>query len=136
MGIYEDVELLKQQMTEVQTNVSNLQTKVDDSGWIDLQLNTGVEPHSEEQKPRYRKVGNTVFLSGVFKNIEGDNIPIATLPEDYRPSKKVILPFASMGQKINRMEILTNGIIQYSRSTIEPTVVTNWHSIACSFLTD
>lgn len=129
MGIYEDVELLQQQMLEVQT-------KITDSGWIDLQLNTGVEPHSEEQKPRYRKVGNTVFLSGVFKNIEGDNIPIATLPEGYRPSKKVILPFASMGQKINRMEILTNGIIQYSRSTIEPTVTTNWHSIACTFNVD
>lgn len=128
-SIYDDV-------AQLQTDVENLKAATADSGWHTLELLNDVLPYNEAQKPMYRKIGKIVFLAGVFKNIEGNNIPIAKLPEGFRPSKKVILPFASIGTKINRMEILEDGIIQYSRSTTEPTIIDNWHSIACSFSTD
>lgn len=129
-SIYDDV-------AELQTKVAALETELNtvthDTGWYTLELLNDVQAYNEAQKPMYRRIGKTVFLAGVFKNVTADNLQIAILPVGFRPSKKVILPFASMGQRINRMEILTDGTIQYSRSTIEPTVATNWHSIAGCF---
>lgn len=124
--VYEEIDDLKRR-------VSALESETSDSGWNVLPLAEGITGYSTEQQPMYRKIGKTLYLSGVVRGISQSNMVIATLPENFRPSKKVILPFASIGQKINRMEIFTNGNIQYSRSTIEPTIEENWHSIACCF---
>ena len=125
-NIYDDV-------ADLQTRVAALESRTEDSGWHTLPLASGITAYSADQTPCYRRIGSQVFLTGVFKGVEESNFVIATLPEGYRPAKKVILPFASIGQKINRMEVLPDGIIRYSRSTIEPTTAVNWHSIACSF---
>ena len=107
-----------------------------DSGWIDLTLNSGITAYSEDQKPRYRRVGKEVFISGVFKGVTANNTDIATLPAGYRPSKKIIIAVGSVGQMISRLSIDTNGVISYNRSTIEPVIAENYHSIACSFNVD
>lgn len=107
-----------------------------DSGWIDLPLASGISAYSDSQKPRYRKVGKEVFLSGVCKGITHNESVIGTLPSGYRPSKKVIFPIGSVGQIISRISIETNGEVMYNRSTIEPIVAENYHSIACSFNVD
>lgn len=104
-----------------------------DSGWLDLPLATGITAYSDGQKPRYRKIGNEVFLSGVYKGAVGENVTIATLPSGYRPTKKVILPCASVGQMFSKISIETNGEIVLNRASIEPLISENWHSIACSF---
>lgn len=127
-NIYDDV-------AELQQKVAQLENRTADSGWHDIPLKDGITAYSSEQRPAYRRIGETVFLAGVFKGVTEHNTDIAVLPEGFRPARKVILPFASIGQKINRMEILTDGTIRYSRSTIEPTLVENWHSIACCFST-
>lgn len=103
------------------------------SDWIDLSLATGISAYSEAQKPRYCRIGNIVFLSGVFTGVTASNTVVATLPVKYRPSKKVIIACASVGQIFSRLTIDTNGIITYNRSTIEPVIAENYHSIACSF---
>ena len=107
-----------------------------DSGWIDLPLDTGISAYSEAQKPRYRRVGKEVFLSGVFKGITESNTNIATLPNGYRPSKKIIVAVGSVGQIISRISIDVDGVISYNRSTIEPIVAENYHSVACTFNVD
>lgn len=107
-----------------------------DSGWIDLPLNDGISAYSEAQKPRYRRIGKEVFLSGVFTGVTASNTNIATLPNGYRPSKKVIFAVAAVGQIISRISIDTDGTIAYNRSTIEPIVAENYHSIACNFNAD
>lgn len=104
-----------------------------DSGWLDLTLINGAIAYNEVQKPRYRKIGKDVFLSGVFKGVIQSNTDIAVLPSGFRPSKKIIVAIASGGQIISRMSIDTNGTIAYNRSTIEPVTSENYHSIACSF---
>lgn len=106
------------------------------SDWADLTLNSGLTAYSEEQKPRYMKVGKTVFIAGVLKGLTANDTAIATLPSGYRPSKRLILPVASVGQMISKISITTDGVITYNRSTIEPISAVNWHSIACSFVTD
>lgn len=104
-----------------------------DSGWINLTLENGATAYSDGQKPRYRKIGNEVFLSGVYKGVSGTNVTIATLPNGYRPTNKVIAACASVGQMFSKISIETDGRIILNRSSIEPIGVENWHSIACSF---
>jgi hypothetical protein len=106
---------------------------VTDSGWLDLPLATGITAYSDAQKPRYRKIGNEVFLSGVYKGVTASNITIATLPEGFRPTKKIIFTAAAVGQIFDKFEITTSGEIVYNRSTLEPITEINWHSIACNF---
>ncbi len=108
-------------------------TALTDSGWLDLPLSTGITAYSDTQKPRYRKIGNEIFLSGVYKGAEGENVTIATLPSGYRPTNKVIVACASVGQMFSKVSIETNGEIILNRTTIEPVAAVNWHSIACSF---
>lgn len=103
------------------------------TAWADLPLATGISAYNEAQKPRYCKVGKTVFITGVLKGITASDIVIATLPEGYRPSKRVICPVAAVGQMITKISIDTNGEVVYNRSTVEPVLAENWHSIACSF---
>ena len=107
-----------------------------DSGWIDLTLVNGAEAYSEAQKPRYRRVGKEVFIAGVFKGVTASNTTIATLPSGYRPSKKVLFAVAAVGQIISRISIDTDGTIAYNRSTYEPIIAENYHSIACTFNVD
>lgn len=108
-------------------------TELNDSGWLDLPLSTGITAYSDAQKPRYRKIGNEVFLSGVYRGVTGENVTIATLPSGYRPSKKIIVACASVGQIFTKLTIETNGEIILNRASIEPLISENWHSIACSF---
>lgn len=101
--------------------------------WTDLPLADGISAYNEAQKPRYMRTNKTVFLSGVFTGITGTDTLIGTLPSGFRPSKRVILPIASVGQCISKISIDTDGTITYNRSTIEPIIAVNWHSIACCF---
>lgn len=110
-----------------------LTTALTDSGWLDLPLATGITAYSDAQKPRYRKIGNEVFLSGVYRGVTGENVTIATLPSGYRPSKKIIVACASVGQIFTKLTIETNGEVILNRASIEPLISENWHSIACSF---
>lgn len=107
-----------------------------DSGWIDLPLANGVIAFNEEQKPRYRRIGKEVFVSGVVKNISVFNTVIATLPVNYRPSKKVIFAIPSTATKFSRISIQTDGVITYEQSNDDIVGSGNWHSIACNYSVD
>lgn len=127
--IYEDVATLQEQMAAVQSQIS-------DTGWLDLPLAEGITQYNEEQKPRYRRIGNEVFLSGVFKGVTANNTAVGTLPEGFRPSKKIMYAVPSVSQCMSRLSISADGVITHERATVEPLSVTNWHSIACIFTID
>jgi hypothetical protein len=107
-----------------------------DSGWLDLPLSSGVIAFNEEQKPRYRRIGKEVFISGVVKNISVFNTVIATLPVNYRPSKKVIFAVPSTATKFSRISIQTNGVMTYEQSNDDIVGANNWHSVACNYNVD
>lgn len=107
-----------------------------DSGWIDLPLSGDVVAFNDEQKPRYRRIGKEVFLTGVVKNISSFNTVIATLPVNYRPSKKIIFATPSTATKFSRISILTTGVITYEQSNDDIIGSGNWHSVACTFNVD
>ncbi len=107
-----------------------------DSGWADLALDNGVVAFNDEQKPRYRRVGKEVFITGVVKNISANETNIATLPANYRPSKKIIIAVPSTGARFSRVSVLTTGAINYEQISDGAPIASQWHSIACSFNVD
>lgn len=101
--------------------------------WTDLPLASGITAYSEAQKPRYMRSNKTIFLSGVVKGLTEHDSLIGTLPSGFRPAKKVIFSIASVGQIISKMSVETDGRVVYNRSSMEPIVAENYHSIACCF---
>lgn len=80
--IYEDVAELQERVALLEAQV------VTDSGWIDLPLSDAVQAYSDDLKPKYRKIGKEVFLTGVIKGITAANTVLATLPAGYRPVRQ------------------------------------------------
>lgn len=111
------------------------QDKIVDSGWIDLVLTNGAVAYSTAQKPQYRKIGNVVYIRGVFKGVVSTPTTISQLPEGYRPAMKVIFPQMATGTRVDRMEYNTDGTIVYSTATT-PTEEATWHSLHSFFLVD
>lgn len=107
-----------------------------DSGWIDLPLSGDVAAFNTEQKPRYRRVGKQVFITGAIKNVSAFNTLIATLPTHYRPSKKIIISIPSTGTKFSRISVMTDGTMYYEQSNDNTVAAGNWHSVACNFNVD
>lgn len=127
--IYEDVAELQEQMTV-------LQSQMTDTGWIDLPLSTGITAYSEELKPRYRRIGKEVFLNGVFRGVIENNTTVGVLPEGFRPGKKIMFSIPSVAQCMSRISVTADGVITHERATVEPLAAVNWHSIAFNFIID
>lgn len=104
-----------------------------DSGWLDLTLSGNVIAFNDEQKPRYRRIGKEVFISGVVKNITANETLIATIPVNYRPSKKVIFAVPSTGTKFSRISIHTNGAMYFEQSSDNAIAAGNWVSVSCNY---
>lgn len=128
-NIYDEVDAL-------QGKVAELENLTRDTGWLEIPLATGITAYSDEQAPRYRKIGKDVFLSGVLRGVTAKDQTVATLPVGFRPSKKVMFAVCSVGQMFTKMTVNTNGTIILNRSSIEPVEAINWHSIACNFSTN
>lgn len=105
-----------------------------DTGWFDLPLTNVATAFSEEQKPRYRRIGKTVFIAGVVKGVTSNDVVIATLPEGFRPSKRTIFANASSDGSTSSFTLYPNGNIGLNRnSSANPITAGQWHSVACSF---
>lgn len=108
------------------------------SEWIDLPLGTNISAYSSGQKPQYRRVGNEVFVRGVYL---GSGIAvgttIATLPTGYRPSQRIMTYGVGIGMGIDRLEIETDGTIKIAQTTVTDENISRFHSFAdLSFLVD
>lgn len=101
MTIFERVDLLERQMTEL-TSTVELQTATitsleetmdqllqaeEDSGWLNLPLLNGVQSWGDSQVPQYRRIGNIVAIRGAVKNILANNTIIGKLPAGFRPAR-------------------------------------------------
>lgn len=84
--LQEDVAQLQTDMTAVGTWQASVDTALYDTGWIDMQLNTGWTCPYDSDKARYRKIGNVVYLRGLLNATAAAGQIIATLPEGFRPS--------------------------------------------------
>lgn len=150
--IYEDVANLQErvatletQMSSVQTAISNLGASIEaltpiDSGWVNLTLENNVVSYSDTQIPRYRKIGNKVYLKGAVKNVL-TSTEIATLPEGHRPNRSghVYMQITSTANGANfaRWVVETNGKIRVEAISHNATYgAEKWFPIHTEFLID
>lgn len=83
-----------------------------DSGWKTLPLASGIIPYSADATPKYRKIGDVVYLMGAVKGVNSSKV-IGTLPEGYRPE---IMNFVF----VQNMSIV-NGNAQFARWVVKTT---------------
>lgn len=108
-----------------------------DSGWIDLPLASGITAHNATTFPcRYRKIGNKVYVEGCVVGITDVNTVVATLPEDYRPSKSFYDTTAANGGYYDTFNVRSNGELKLVDSTIPAMYATQFHFINTEFLVD
>lgn len=113
--------------------------KVEDSGWINLSLASGVYEYSSAQRPQYRKIGNTVYIRGAVKNVTTLPKVLATLPDGFRPTQVVSYVQNTTIQDSHphfmRVQVQTNGNIEIKASTNDISTET-WFPIDVNFLND
>lgn len=107
-----------------------------DSGWLDLTLQNNVLAFNDELKPKYRRLGKTILLRGVVKNVTAFETVIATLPINYRPAKRVIFATPSTGTKFSRISVNPDGRVIYEQNNEDAVTSGNWHSVTCTFSVD
>lgn len=72
--------------TSIVHNHKKLNEILDDTGWIKLNLINGATIWTQGREPCYRRIGNRVYLSGLFKAPASNSVlPISYLPEGFRP---------------------------------------------------
>lgn len=81
-----------------------------DTGWLSLPLASGITNGDVNPMytPRYRKVGQTVYVQGLIKGVTktGSNATLATLPEGYRP-RNYRPKFVAWGERISETDTST-----------------------------
>ncbi|WP_259406014.1 pyocin knob domain-containing protein [Shouchella clausii] len=113
-----------------------------DTGWIPLVLRNFAKPYRdrEELRPRYRRIGDVVYLVGAVEGIQGPDHVIANIPQQFRPLGVSIL--ASMPTSVSggighiaRWAIELNGDIVVQRTTRgdEGLYPTAWFPISTSW---
>lgn len=71
--------------TSIFERLEALEANFIDTGWKDIPLVNGAIPYSDTNKPQYRKIGNQVFLRGVFKGITNQSFTFGNMPANCRP---------------------------------------------------
>lgn len=118
--------------------------KVEDTGWLDLPLASGISSYNSSSTPQYRRIGNQVFLRGAFKGINSEdvNVTVATLPEGFRPAKgyPYIQNMSVQGHMPNfvRYNVRSDGqlVMQFNSYAFEDGAENNWYPIDTNFLND
>lgn len=107
-----------------------------DSGWKDLELASGIT--NKTNTSRYRKIGNTVFLELSIQGLSSAGTIIATLPEEYRPSKTLyfIGVYGASAANFARFSIDSNGVITLQNIIASSYTSTYLFSLSCNFLID
>lgn len=112
--------------------------KVDDTGWINLSLNSGISAYNSSSFPvRYRKIGNKVRIEGAVKGITAKSTIIATLPSGFIPANNHYYINAGPSGRVNTYEIRTNGAIVFINTTSTATLVaTDYYFIEYEYFID
>ncbi|NFL57813.1 hypothetical protein FDB60_01840 [Clostridium botulinum] len=96
---------------------------VDDTGWIDLPLASGITVDGNIT-PQYRRVNNQVFICGSILGVDSSAKTVAILPVGFRPSRANYYVGFTTGTYTNAIRIDSNGniIVQSNSSgTYDPT---------------
>lgn len=117
---------------------------LDDSGWLDLTLSSGISGATLTGKPQIRKVGKMVYIRGGVSftlSSPGTGVGFATIPEGFRPAGSLYKMAATGGTRYCRVYYSTGGGIGMDwMYNINGTQVTSgsitWLDISLSYMTD
>lgn len=96
--------------SNVVSAANEINAKLDDTGWINIPLASGVTGGSTT--PQYRKIGKIVFIKGfyVFTKAAASKA-LATLPEGFRPISQFYITSATSGARVGRTYVTESGEI-------------------------
>lgn len=141
-GLITDLSNLRKQFTSMEETLDQVLNAEEDTGWLPLTLQNGVEAYSTNQVPQYRKVGKIVFVRGAVKNITARDTVIATLPAGFRPVGASHTYVQNTSQRTgnfamySRMIVNTSGAIKLEGITDGAAYGDKWFPIGCSFVVD
>lgn len=92
---------------------------LEDTGWLDLTLKTGWSYQYSTDTPKYRKVGNVVYLKGLIDATASAQTTIAELPAGFRPVGQYNRFTCALNQKdFVNIQVGRNGLItDYTKNT-------------------
>ena len=85
---------------------------------------------------KFWRKGNTVYLSGLVARVNSPSLDIATLPESYRPARRIVTSasVSSLGAgAATRVDIHADGRIEVITAALQ---INGWISINAAFTTD
>lgn len=90
----------------------------DDTGWLNLTLNSGWSSPYMSDVAQYRRIGKVVYLRGLINATAAAGPNIATLPEGYRPSGQFQRYISCVNQSDNvALQIKQNGVLSDQTKT-------------------
>lgn len=107
--------------TQLNTEIGKVNTAVDtlaeDTGWVDIPLETGILPQSTAERPMVRRIGKNVYVRGGIKSTDsgftagGLEKLIGVIPVGFRPAMNQIGVMASWtySNRAGTYAIATNG---------------------------
>lgn len=96
--------------TNVVNAINEVNEKVEDTGWIDITLNSGTTTGIYGGKPQYRKIGNHVFIrGGIAFTKTASSHTFAYLPAEICPPENVYRMEATGGTRVARVGVSTAG---------------------------
>ena len=113
-----------------------------DSGWQTLSLASGVDVYSTGMDPKYRKVDDTVYITGQVKPkaevAANGTLDIGTLPSGYRPAIEQMKICQGSGTAIWNLRVFEGGIVRAERyrsgNTATAMSTTTWLPFSISFM--
>ena len=115
---------------------------LDDSGWQNITLPSGISAATLGGTPQCRKIGNHVFLRGGYSGTKGSSgLKLGTLPSGWNPTAQLYWLIAGTAARIYRVFINTSGEIwlewgQNIGSTSAWTGTFSWIDFKGDFWTD
>lgn len=95
------------------SSMKEISTKLNDTGWQNLTLNDGIEPHGKggSEPPQYKKIGNHVYVRGAVEGAwNGSNkLSFFTLPAGCRPANSLYRVIAVQGHMYARLQLTSSG---------------------------
>ena len=102
--------------------ILELEEKIADTGWVDLEFSSNFENHggTASNNPKYRKIGNVVMLQGIATPVaktpaDSSELELFTIPEEIRPSKEFYQLCQGTGTNKWLLTVNTNGAVTFSR---------------------
>lgn len=113
-----------------------------DSGWQTLTLSSGVETYATGEDPKYRKVGDIVYIRGQVKPkaevSANGTVDIGTLPSGYRPALEYMQICQGSGMNVWNLRVFSGGIVRAERyragNTATAMSTTTWLPFSISFM--